>query len=190
MLAFNVSANHRYVQCWQVQEIVFTINAYWLTGSTEVEGNGGSIITANRTDWPQLESHHWIQETCIRSLFIRFIKPHIRLFPHVFILRFYVRARAVWPFPQFIITGSKHTPNDLGQNSVWCWGEMSDAKKRSRNRKRNFYVPGTWSNEWSNWQIKNGYYLEASVLAPATKMTQVKWQKKSDKSVERRELRT
>lgn len=115
MLAFNVSANHRYVQCWQVQEIVFTINAYWLTGSTEVEGNGGSIITANRTDWPQLESHHWIQETCIRSLFIRFIKPHIRLFPHVFILRFYVRARDVWPFPQFIITGSKHTPNDL----VW-----------------------------------------------------------------------
>ena len=49
---------------------------------------------------------HTKQETCKCGLFIRFIKAHVRLFPHVFssyisiTLKLYAWEQAVWPSPQ------------------------------------------------------------------------------------------
>lgn len=76
----------------------------------------------------------------------------------------------VWPFPQ-------HTPSDLnikGQNLVWDWGEI-EAKKRLKNREQNFYVPWTWSNEWSSWQTKKKRVLFGG-FSPGFSNKMKKWQ--------------
>lgn len=81
------------------------------------------------------------QEACVRGLIIRFIKPHIHLFQHVLssyisiILKCYIWAQAVWPYPQFtsLWTLSNNWSNwqstILGLQLWLQWNEMNEMKQ-------------------------------------------------------------